>query len=88
MNIEELINNVVDQDFSKAGATFKDIMSDRMSDALEQEKIAVAATVFNDEMSDSEDDLEAAADDTEDFDDDDDFTDEELDDAVDELDGE
>ena len=77
MNIEELINDVVNQDFSKAGATFKDIMSDRMSDALEQEKIAVADTVFNNQSAESDD---------EEFEDD--FTDEELEDAAEEFDEE
>jgi hypothetical protein len=47
MQIEDLINNVANQDFSKAGPLFKDILQGKLDDALEQEKIAVASTMFN-----------------------------------------
>jgi hypothetical protein len=76
MEIEDLINSVVDQDFSKAAPTFAEIMQSKMDDALEQEKIAQADQVFNgvtDEPSEEDEDLV------------DDITDEELDDAIDEL---
>jgi hypothetical protein len=45
--IEDLINTVTTQDFSKAGPTFAEIMQGKMADALEQEKISVANQVFN-----------------------------------------
>lgn len=66
-NIEDLINNVTSQDFSKSGPLFKDIMSDKMSDALEAEKIAVASAMMGQENSDDdiedEDDFEIDEDD-------------------------
>ena len=62
--IEDLINTVTTQDFSKAGPTFAEIMQGKMADALEQEKISVANQVFNnaepedEDISDEEDDEE------------------------------
>lgn len=75
MEIEDLINSVVDQDFSKAAPTFVEIMRDKMDDALEQEKIAQADQIFNGHEPDEEESME----------DDDDISDEELDDAIDET---
>jgi len=76
--IEDLINNVVDQDFSAASATFNDIIQSKMGDALEQEKIAVAGQIFNGDESDEEQ-LEM------DFDDDD-ISDEDIEDAIEDTD--
>lgn len=78
MPIEDLINNVLDQDFAKAEPTFKEIMSAKIEDALEQEKIAVADYIFNG----------AEVDEDESADEDDDITDEDLDAAIEELDDE
>lgn len=80
MSIEDLINNVVDQDFAKAGPTFQELMQDRMDDALEQEKISVAGSIFNGEEPE-EVEMEAEDDDI----DVEDITDEEIEDAIDEL---
>ena len=81
MSVEDLINYVVDQDFSKAAPTFAEIMRDRMSDTLEQEKIGIADQVFNDVESEEDEfveddpddeDIDAAlADDAEEYADDD-----------------
>jgi len=70
MSIEDLINSVADQDFAKAGPTFHEILQDKMNDALEQEKIAVAGQVFNGEedVEPDEEDIEAAIDELEDDD--------------------
>ena len=77
--IEDLINTVTAQDFSKAGPTFAEIMQGKMADALEQEKISVADQVFNNAAPEDEDisDEEAAELD--------DVSDEEIDDAIDET---
>ena len=75
MEIEDLINSVVDQDFSKAAPSFKEIMDTKISDALEQEKIAIADQIFNGHETDEEESAEL----------DDDITDQALDDAIDEL---
>lgn len=70
-DIEELINNVMNQDFSAAGPMFNDIMSDRITDALDQEKIAVAGQIFNGEDPEEELDFDL-----------DDVDDDEIDDAI------
>lgn len=77
--IEDLINTVTTQDFSKAGPTFAEIMQGKMADALEQEKISVANQVFNNAEPEDEDisDEEVAELD--------DVSDEEIDDAIDET---
>lgn len=75
VDIESLINNVANQDFGKAGPTFAEILKSKMSDALDQEKIAVADAVFNgkgeetladDESDPDEEDIDAAIDELED----------------------
>jgi hypothetical protein len=77
--IEDLINTVASQDFSKAAPTFAEIMQDKISDALDQERIAVADQVFNGvEPEDEEISDEEAAEL-------DDVTDEEIEDAIDEV---
>ena len=81
--VEDLINTVADQDFSKAGPTFAEIMQGKIDTALEQEKIAVADQIFNGidpEESDHESEDEEVLDD--------DITDEEMEDAIDELEDE
>jgi len=77
--IEDLINTVTTQDFSKAGPTFAEIMQGKMADALEQEKISVADQVFNNAEPEDEEisDEEVAELD--------DVSDEEIDDAIDET---
>ena len=75
VDIENMINNVANQDFGKAGPTFVEILKDKMSDALEQEKVSVANAVFNgkgeeglaDDASDpDEEDIDAAIDELDD----------------------
>ena len=73
VNIDDFINQVQNQDFSKATVTFSDLMDTKVSDALEQEKISMAEQIFNgaeaeEESTDDEDmddisdeELEAAA---------------------------
>lgn len=75
MEIEDLINSVIDQDFAKAEPTFKEIMTAKMDDALEQEKIAMADIMFNGAEVDEEESAEV----------DDDITDEDMEAAIDEL---
>ena len=75
MDIDDLINSVVDQDFSKAAPSFKEIMDTKISDAMEQERIAIADQIFNGHETDEEESAEL----------DDDITDEEMEAAIDEL---
>lgn len=58
MSIEDLINDVSNQDFAKAQPTFAELMNSKVADALEQEKINVAAQIFNNATDpDSEDEI-------------------------------
>lgn len=45
--INDFLDAVIDQDFSKAGPMFNELLGAKVNDALEQEKIAVADQVFN-----------------------------------------
>ena len=47
MSVADLVNHITDQNFSKAEITLNDLLADRMNDALEQEKIAVADQIYN-----------------------------------------
>lgn len=71
-NIEDLINNVVDQNFNDAAVTFNDIMNSKIYDSLEQEKVAVANSIYNEA---DEEQLELDLDS-------DDFSDEEVEEAL------
>ena len=53
--IQNLIQNAIDQDFNKANNTFNDIMTIKMSDLLDQEKIRIADQMYNG-VEDEEDD--------------------------------
>ena len=70
--LHDFIDAVVDKDFSKAAPTFHELLADKMSDALDQEKVAVADQMFNgaeaelDENDPSEEEVEAALDELED----------------------
>jgi len=90
-DIDDMINNVVNQDFSKSQTYFDAVMQAKMSDSLEQEKIAMANKIFNldnpegenyEEPTDPEEELE---DDSEELEDDsEEFSEEELDAAAEE----
>jgi len=71
---DELVNQIIDQDFSKAGPLFSEILGDKIADALEQERMEVADRVFNG--------IEEPEDEEEDFD----ISDEELDELDQEID--
>jgi len=55
-SIEDLINNISDKEFNQAGETFSTLLNDRILDALEQQRIAVAAQYYGSEES-SEDEV-------------------------------
>lgn len=73
-DIEDMINNITNQDFSKSKTYFDAVMADKVSDSLEQEKIRMANKIFNLGKEEEEQD--------EDEDEDDDFSDEEYDEAA------
>ena len=64
MSIEDFINAVSEKDYAKAEPMFQDMMGQRMNDALDAEKIAVANKIYNG-IEDDEEQLELDLDDTE-----------------------
>ena len=46
--VEELVNQITDGELAKAETSFSGIINDKISDALEAQKVAVASTIFND----------------------------------------
>jgi len=79
-DIDDMINNVVDQDFAKSQTYFDAIMQAKMSDTLEQEKIAMANRIFNLDNPEGEnfEDPEDTAVDVDVADESDEYSDEEL----------
>jgi len=45
--VKDLISQALDQDFNTANKTFADIMSVKMTDVLDQEKIRLADNIYN-----------------------------------------
>ena len=45
--VEELINQITTGELNKAEGSFKSIIDDKMADALEAQRIAVAGQIFN-----------------------------------------
>ena len=74
-DINDLIQHAMDQDFNKANQVFGDLMGNKISDALEQEKASIASVLYNDDIEVEEDE----------FDDDDDIelSDEDIDELID-----
>ena len=52
--LAELIDAIADQNFNQAKTHMDDLLADKMGDALEQEKVRVADTIFNDFDEDEE----------------------------------
>jgi hypothetical protein len=98
--IEDLINNITAGELNKAEGSFNDILNDKLADALDAQRIAVAQNVFNtpeglddeedivDETIEDEDEtLELDGEDEDGFDDeiDDDISDEEIEGAIEQI---
>jgi hypothetical protein len=45
--VRDMIQHALDQDFNKANEVFGEVMSVKMDDLLDQEKVALAAQVYN-----------------------------------------
>ena len=76
--ISDFIDQVIDQDFAKAQPTFAELIGDKMGNAMEQEKIAMAGQVFNGDEPDAEEADEPEVDEVDDGDGSEEFTDEPL----------
>lgn len=77
-DIIDMINKVSDEEYTKASDIFNSLIGDKISDRLEQEKIAVANGIFNGYVEEDDDDEEYEIDDEDLELDDDDDDDEEL----------
>jgi len=73
--IEDLIQHSLAQDYNKANEVFGNVMTTRVADLLDQQKVKIAGQIYNDEDADEEDPLE-----DEDFEE----TEEDIEDAEDE----
>lgn len=71
-HIQDLIKAALEKDYNNANKTFGEVMTIKMSDLLDQEKIKMADQVYNGEEEESEDvDTEESEDDEESEDEDD-----------------
>lgn len=70
--ISDMIAAAIDGDYVNANNQFNDILGDRVTDALDQEKVRIAAAIYGDE------EVEAAIDELEDEGDDVDISDAEI----------
>ena len=55
--ISELIGSIEAKDYVAASNTFNDILGQRLQDALEAEKVAIADTLYNDTPPDTTDEI-------------------------------
>lgn len=79
--LQDMIQHAIDQDFNKANDLFNSMMTVKMSDLLDQEKINLADQIYNGEEPDEEDDdqLELDLETEDDFEEEEDLDDEEED---------
>jgi hypothetical protein len=54
--VKELISQALDQDYNNANKTFNDVMTIKMSDLLDQEKVRLADQIYNGVEADDEND--------------------------------
>ena len=65
---EKIVDYIADKDFTKAGDAFLDAMDNKRNDAIDSHKVAIAQTMFNDELEDDDEDLFDGEDEDEDED--------------------
>jgi hypothetical protein len=70
--ISKMIDYISHSEYTKANQVFNELLGQRVSDSLDQEKIAVAQSIYSDEENEEEDE----------------YTDEELENALEEIDDE
>lgn len=79
-DIEDLINAAIEKDYSLANDKFAEVMSGKISGALEQEKMAVANSIYGENIEDHDTELENE----EDLEDDIELDDEDIEDHLEE----
>ena len=65
VTVEDLVNSIDKGDAFTSSKMFADLLQNKIDDALEQEKVRVAAQVYNGEEDISDEEVEAAADEVE-----------------------
>jgi len=56
--IQDLIQHALDQNYNKASEVFGDIMTLKMNDIMDQEKIKLAAEIYNDGVEYTQNDID------------------------------
>ena len=56
--LNDMIQHALDKDYNKANQVFGELMTVKMSDLLDQEKIKLAGQIYNGDEPDDEDQLE------------------------------
>ena len=57
-HIADFLNSVEGQDFVNAERQFGDMINDRLQNAMDQAKIKIASSLYNDELDDEEEEVE------------------------------
>ena len=73
--ISKMVDYITQSEYTKANDVFNELLSQRVSDSLDQEKIAIAQSVYSGEEEESE----------EEYSEEDEYTDEDLEDLADEY---
>lgn len=63
--INDFINAIEKQDFTSAEKNFSDMIGDRMQDALDQAKVKIASSMYNDEEPEEPEEVEEVEDEVE-----------------------
>ena len=63
VTVNDLVDAISQKEFNRAETIFNSVLNDKMDVALDAEKIAVAADVFDEPLEDEEVDMEAELDD-------------------------
>lgn len=79
--LSNMIDYITQSEFQKANDIFNDVLGQRVSDALDQEKVAVAQAMHSPEEEDFEDEVDTDVEEDEDME----VSDEELEAAMDDL---
>jgi hypothetical protein len=57
--VSDFIDKILNKDYNQANDIFSDLMSSRVNDLLDQEKVSVASNMFNDIETQTETDEDA-----------------------------
>jgi hypothetical protein len=80
-NIEAMVDAIMTQDYASANSMFQDALQGKVADALDQEKVSIASSIYGDE--EEGDDVEEEGDDFEE--EDDDFEEEDIESEIEDI---